>query len=584
MLIKHTLLKKKKPRKCLPKVEIDLYGFATELYEELDSMNVIQRIKSVPQLGIIKTSKDLKKSRYDYTILQLYFHQLIKNKLQDRLELTYNNYVKVDAFGDKLSSITNKNPPTIADLLQVLVIVYNIGHFYNTFVSSRAAIIYANQCPEFKELIIQASEDGLYQKVARKVLSESNYQRFHLLNSLLILQKCNQDKKSVQLAKSLLYSYINEEELSEDNKLRYVFRLFRSVRDVAYVSFDLQIAITPLTIDLCDPAALLLLFKELLSVYNDNQSTKQLVASIGKLLDDTVYNEESYAICYYMISQRMVHKLQQISSWDVDHYYDYWDKRDSLFNMEYPQKRDYVKRGILKLTFLEDQKDHFQKLFNILSHINGVRVGYYDRHQGEQTVLISLKSNCKTKLRVAFHILRIVVSALRDITLIEATNSKYLLVTKFFLFYLFNEHPVIIKSTINSEVCVVCTRGNRQRINEIQKLIKLQQGNADQRHELENIRLILERDKKNDICITIPASILVYNKEQSGKMMVEFDGMIIYPNRKQKPLVFLEAKNTTSKPMYGKNCLKKKLGKLNILFNEQDIQMQENDAFMYFDV
>ncbi len=585
MIIEHNLLKKQKSRKYSSKVEVDLYETATELYEELDSKGIIDRIKDVPQLGVINVSKNLKKSRYDYTVLQLYFHQLIKNNLQDHLEPTYNNYLKASDFRKGLNFITKKWKPSIADLLQVLAIVYNIGHFYNTFVSSRAMIIYATQCAEFRDLIIQSSDDALYQCAARKLLDEANYQRFHLINSLLILQKCDQTKQSVRLAQELLYAYINENTLSEDNKLHYVFWLFRSVRNVAYVSYDLQIAKTPLTIDLCNPNALLVLFKELLSAYNDSQSTKQLVDSISKLLDDTVYNEESHAICYYMISQRMVSKLRQIPSWSEENYYhDYWICKDSLFNSVYSQRKDYVKTGILKLTFAENQNEYSRQLFNILNHTNGVRAGYYDRHHGEQTILVSLKRSCKTKPQVAFRILKIVVSSLRRIPDVDATDPRYLLATKFFLLYLFRENPVIIKPTIHPEVCVICTKGKRQRISALQKLLISGYGNADERHEAENICSILRNDERNDTCIIVPASILAYAKEKSGKKLCEFDGVILFPTRKQKSIVFLEAKNTKDKPAFGKVCLTEKLVKLNIPFNEDDIQIQGKDAVLYYEM
>lgn len=61
-------------------VEIDLYPYATRLYGELDRLGIVNRLKEIPQLGVIKTPVSLNKTRFDYIILQLYLHQLIKNK------------------------------------------------------------------------------------------------------------------------------------------------------------------------------------------------------------------------------------------------------------------------------------------------------------------------------------------------------------------------------------------------------------------------------------------------------------------------------------------------------------------------
>ena len=49
MEINYDLLPKQKTQKHNLGVEIDLYPYATELYEELDKMGIIERIKEIPQ-------------------------------------------------------------------------------------------------------------------------------------------------------------------------------------------------------------------------------------------------------------------------------------------------------------------------------------------------------------------------------------------------------------------------------------------------------------------------------------------------------------------------------------------------------
>lgn len=93
MEIKYDLLPKLKTRKHNLRVEIDLYPYATELYEELDNIGIIERVKEIPQLGVIKVKKKLAKTRFDYVVLQLYLHKLIKTHLQGDLRFTYNNYI-----------------------------------------------------------------------------------------------------------------------------------------------------------------------------------------------------------------------------------------------------------------------------------------------------------------------------------------------------------------------------------------------------------------------------------------------------------------------------------------------------------
>ena len=63
MKIKYDLLPKQKTQKHNLKVEIDLYPYATELYKELDRIGIIERIKEIPQLGIIKVKQEICKNK-----------------------------------------------------------------------------------------------------------------------------------------------------------------------------------------------------------------------------------------------------------------------------------------------------------------------------------------------------------------------------------------------------------------------------------------------------------------------------------------------------------------------------------------
>lgn len=90
-------------------------------------------------------------------------------------------------------------------------------------------------------------------------------------------------------------------------------------------------------------------------------------------------------------------------------------------------------------------------------------------------------------------------------------------------------------------------------------MLKSSIGNEDENHEVEFLLSQLIDDTVNDTTITIPASILVYQKDAIGRKLSEFDGMIIHPMRKVNQVIFLEAKNRDKKPSFGKNCLIEKL-------------------------
>lgn len=587
MEIKYDLLPKQKSRKHNLRVEIDLYPYATELYEELDSIGIIERVKEIPQLGVIKVKKKLAKTRFDYVMLQLYLHKLIKTHLQGDLRFTYNNYINSKEFRDDYVYPNRKNKPSMGDILQLLTVIYNVGHFYNTFTASRAIIMLAEEDIAFRDMVINACNDERYQCAAKTILESKNYQRLHLLNSILILERCDKSKQAVSVALEILYSYINEQSLSEESKLKYAFSIFRKIRTVSYMAYDLQIAETPLTIDLCNEKAMLLLLKELLSEYNNNQSSNHLVSSITKLLDDTVYNENSNAICYYKISRKMVSMITKTPDYIAGNYYnDLFINKSSVLNQAHTHKRDYVQSQILKLTFSAEQRGISEALLSELEKINNTRVGYYDRHSGEQTILVSIKRtyDSDAKRYAAYKTLKCTVKYLRRIPDISSCDSKFLLAVKFFLFYLFDENPVVIKPTVSRDSCVVCTRGKNTRIKELQLLLKNSIGNEDENHEVNFLLNQLTDDTVNDTTITIPASILVYQKDAIGRKLSEFDGMIINPMRKINQVIFLEAKNRDKKPSFGKRCLIEKLDKFSLEYISDDITIVDYDAYWKYSI
>ncbi len=576
MNIEHDLLPKQKSRKYGLAVTIDLFPLATELYEELEKVNVTERLTQVKQLGPISTAKQLEKTRYDYVILQLYFHQIIRKNIQSDLKYTYNNRIKlVDFLNDQqldIDIVSENTPVTLADIIQMLVILYNIGHFYNTFVASRAVTMLAARDETFFEHIIHASPDERYQYAASCLLKSHNYQRVHLLNTFLALDKCDQTKRSVRIAKELILSYLLENELSAQSRLHEYFVLFRKVRTAAFVAYDLQIAGVPFTIDLWNKEGLLYFFKEYLAEFNNTDSAEALISQMAKMLDASVYNEVNNVICSTLVSKKMIGKLCADDKWDVD-YFEYWRKADSVLNTKYPQRHDY-ETHYLKITFKKEHQTLSEKLYEELDRQNHTRVGYYLRHSGEMTIVVSIQKACVDKKKVAFKVLKAITCYGRRMHL-SPDDSCFVLAVKYFLYYLFNEKQVTIKPVVHETKCVICSKGKNSRISELQKL--LVSGSNDEKHEVEAMIMLLKKDTVNDTAITISGSTVVYKNK--GEAVSEFDGIIIYPNRNNEQVIFLEAKNTCEKPGYGKKCLHKKLKALKIPYDYKKIVVFDHDAY-----
>lgn len=605
-IITHNLLPKQKEE-----TKVTLYTAAESLYDGLEEAEIVNRMKEVPQLGLIHAPKRLMRTRYDYVFLQLYFHQLINTELKRQLKFSYNNRLSSKELSGDDKCLSECNA-TIGEILQCLVIAYNIGHFFDTFTASRAVVMLAGKDEGFASSIKNQMADPQFKEAADKIFSEHNYKQLHLLNSLMILERCNPSTQSIResrrplaqaigMTKEVIYAYLRGTDLSD--KMEYVFKVFKIVRNVAYVAYDLQVANIPFTLDILNKDAVVSFFKELLSEFNDNSSSQGLVTSLQKLLDDALYNKIEDTICYYQLSKTMCRKAKSDHSGGWPDYYEhYFGDPASVFNRPYSIYRDYDRDNLLKITF-QDDTDKVQDNTNIvlaehlideLDRTEYVRVGYYDRGKSAKTVVASVSRNCTDKIFVSFQILRSSIKYIRQISQrgknktvkdkamaspVEPDDNRYILVTKYFLRCLFGNRTVIISPTISDTVCVLCTRGSRSRIDQLQKLIDNGVGTKDDIHEVEAMQDILQGDEKNDICITVPGSTVVY---EGNDKLCEFDGIIIFPNRKRDQIIILEAKNTRHKRYYGEKCLREKLDKLKISYTADSIFTKDKGHDAYF--
>ena len=113
-------------------------------------------------------------------------------------------------------------------------------------------------------------------------------------------------------------------------------------------------------------------------------------------------------------------------------------------------------------------------------------------------------------------------------------------------------------------------------------ILKGSSGNIDEEHEVQAIIDRIQTDQKNDTCITVPGSTLVFS--QNGQKLCEIDGIVIYPQRNDKQIIILEAKNTDANPGHGAKCLAKKMKQLGWKYDRKQILVTEHDASYNFSV
>ena len=217
----------------------------------------------------------------------------------------------------------------------------------------------------------------------------------------------------------------------------------------------------------------------------------------------------------------MVRKLEHDQS--ADEYFETcFMNPASALNKRYGAEMDYDTEEMLKLTYTKEQAPIAQEIIIKLDKLEHVRIGTYNRNHGEKTIIVAIKRNCdaQKKIKAAYKIMQCVANA-QNKNKVDMADSRYLMSAKLFLYYLFGYTPLAIKPTLDEEMCSLCNTGNKRR----------------------------------DLSICIPASIEVYEDEKSKSKKCEFDGLVIFLNRREKQLLFLEAKNREKKPERGRRDL-----------------------------
>ena len=573
------IFKKKAKISRTESVSLVLYGLSTELFNEFNRLGLIARLKKIPQLGGISVPKSLCKSRYDYIELQWWLHKRAHELVNSSLEYSYASRINKSDISEDIQ-FPNGPKPSVEEFIQLFILVYNVGHFYATFISSKAILLKLKESENARMDFVNLCGNGeRLTNLCNRIIDEQDYYHFHLLNSLLVLNNCNQTLFSVQVSKRLIVDYLNG---TTSKKINYLFRIFKSIRNLAITVFDLQLANVPFRINLQDEPSLRTFLNEYLAQYNDNSKANNIVISLTKLLSDSLYNENVAAIKEY--SRVLKTKRVLFDDFVTNYYNDYFVNETSILNK--PLKTSVsIDTQCLKLTFKKNEVAIAVKLFEKLQHMQFVRTAIYGRHNGQSTIVVSTSKSRITNKGVFYKIYKVVISALRSIKYIESWDLRYLLATKYFLRSVFEDRRIVINATSPSPACLFCLKGKLNRSKVIRNHLSNYRPAPDPiRHEVEHLLNVVSGDTKNDTAVLIPASILLFSKSAiENKTEIELDGLVIYPFRNSEQIIFLESKLSRAAG-HAENELKKKLEKMHIDIDANKMHYTNPDAHYIYSI
>lgn len=561
----HSFNFSKRPKEIERK--LTLYPGFSEIYNLCEQKQYIQRLKDINQLGSIKVSKNIKKSRLEYIFFQLYLHNKVQQHVGTRVTMspTYTKDFKYNI--------------SIGDAIQIFVLIYNLGHFHNTFIASRGFLDYLAKSEvkteSFKSLLNNTNlNDALDYIIERRL-----YPLLHLFNSYIILDSFDSSLSSVLAAKDLLTNYIQWKCFNtcfENMDFLSIFKYFESVRSLAYIINDLQVSSFPLFVRWDDERILKTLLYEYFDKYNDSHFLNEILKGVGKILSDNIYNNINKVISYTEASKRLTASCTDIDFTSNNTFIDSClKKKDMCLNKEIRFKSNYNTDLLFKLTIGVDDYRIAHKLYEKLRSISFIRVGYYKRNSYNTTLVVSVKKNLENKAKAVFKAYKLIIYYLGELKDSNFKQKGLIVATKFFLKSILG-HNLEVKDDIVTGA-ILMSRGYKKRVNLIEESLRKEINDEDALHEFDVFKQYLQNESKNDLAVMIPNRVIVYNNDTTTKK--ELDGILIFPNRKCNQIVLIEAKNIHQEPVKAI----RQLNEIDALITDQFIEISPAEQFQGFD-
>lgn len=313
----------------------EIYAFPASLYYD-KRLKLKDKMKNINQLGALKyIYKGAHYTRHEYILLQIMLINIIQKEAKNDWGLGSNiNFNKLDI----KEEITYSKGITEAEMLELIVILANIGHFKDTFASNKVWFHYLvtnrfNLKRSFKKGLSQKGRE-----LFDRILENGDYQKIQWLNSLYILSRnknFNDHKIICQLIIDKLFGNENEEWAN-------LFDLYYKIRKVSYIVLDSHYSHIPVSISLKS-----VLFNKQLFIDELSKNNSGLMGTfdrINDLLEDTLYFENNAML------------MGTYRSMDI------YKKLENYINNEHGEKISISKVTDL---LLNEEKSPFYGYFNI---------------------------------------------------------------------------------------------------------------------------------------------------------------------------------------------------------------------------
>lgn len=283
-----------------------LFPYTERLYEMLKEYGYDARLKRTSQLGILRTIfPGAHHTRYEYVFIQwaLVSELLkIKNANYASLSLKTSREELGKLFGmDKF--------PTGAELLQVLILLANIGHLPETIASSRSLLHLLRTDNKLR----MSFKSGLSKEdysFFDEVLDDFQIYNVQYLTSLFMLQRHKRyvNEEFIDFPSKIIRSYINRE--SESEPLKKIWSLFDSIRRISYLTLDSHYAPVPFSINL---ASIILNIGDIVDeVIDSNSGFQNALKQLSAVMRDNVYMCGPSLLAQSKVTEKMLMNFDEV--------------------------------------------------------------------------------------------------------------------------------------------------------------------------------------------------------------------------------------------------------------------------------
>lgn len=253
----------------LGRLNINLYGVASEFYLQAAKDGLIDYLKRVDHLGFIsKSHPGNHHKRWDYVCLQLFLLQKLRHK----------------SFNTGLAKNTTVGSKQVSnlELVQLFVLLANIGHLEGTIATEKALFDYLKANEKHRNDFLSAFKNyPELMTVATQMFNGHNpYNLKYLIALNYALQKSNETV--IDAIHSIFELYISQ--VDEVSKLR---NIYYRVRRVCFVYLDSHHCHTPMQLNIA---------KILINVFNYDELFNPIETDYDKILDDseTILTKQIY--------------------------------------------------------------------------------------------------------------------------------------------------------------------------------------------------------------------------------------------------------------------------------------------------